>query len=237
MPKILEVKNLNVNFGHFEALKNISFSIEEKEIAAIIGPNGAGKTTLFLALLGLLPYKGEVIWHKNPVIGYVPQRLDIDFKTPLTVKELFLLKNNRDFWKPTKSLIENIKNDLSHCQAGFLIDYPISRLSKGQLQRVLIALAINKKPNFLLFDEPMAGIDIEGESTIYNLIHHLAKESGFTVLLISHDLNIIYEWADKVICLNHRMFCEGAPQKILDDVVLKKLYGKNIAFYHHDTHE
>lgn len=226
MSIILEVKNLTVKFGNFEALKNVSFSVKEKEISAVLGPNGAGKTTLFLALLGLLPYEGEIIWHKAVKIGYVPQRLEIDLNTPLTVKELFLLENNLSFWAPSLSLLADIKNNLAHSQSGFLLDYQLSKLSRGQLQRVLIALALYQKPNFLLFDEPLAGVDMEGETTIYTLINHLAKEAGLSVLIISHDLNVVYQWADKVICLNGRLVCEGQPRQVLTTKILQELYGK-----------
>lgn len=236
MSTILEVKNLTVRFGNFEALKNISFSLEEKEISAILGPNGAGKTTLFLTLLGLLPYEGEIIWHKPVNIGYVPQRLEIDLNTPLTVKELFLLENTFSFWSPSLSQLNDIKNNLSHSQSGFLLDYPLYKLSRGQLQRVLIALALHKKPNFFLFDEPLAGVDIEGEATIYTLINHFAKEAGLSVLMISHDLNVVYQWADKVICLNSRLVCEGHPRQVLTTETLQKLYSKNITFYQHVAH-
>ena len=234
----LEVKNLSVKFPDFKALEGISFSAEEGKITAIIGPNGAGKTVLFRALLGVLPYEGEIIWHKKPTLGYVPQRLEFDRTFPLTVKELLLLKTKGvNFWLPKESALKEVVNSLNHTRAGHLLDKRVGKLSGGELQRVLIAYAIFGQSDFLLFDEPLSGIDIEGEMTIYGLIKHLAKELNLTVLFISHDLNIVSEYADSVICLNKKLFCSGVPEKILTPEQLKALYGAPITFYLHKHEE
>lgn len=230
----LEVKNLSVKFADITALEGISFNIEEGNISAIIGPNGAGKTVLFRALLGILPYEGEIVWHKKPLFGYVPQRLEFDRTFPLTVRELLLLKNKENnFWLPKGQELKEVINALSHTRTSHLLDKQVGRLSGGELQRVLIAYALFGKPNFILFDEPSSGIDIEGEMTIYGLIKHLVKELNLTALLISHDLNVVYEYADEVICLNKKLFCSGAPEKILTPEQLKIVYGEPISFYLH----
>lgn len=229
---------MSVRFPDLVAVDKISFAAEEGKISAIIGPNGAGKTVLFRALLGVLPYEGEIIWHKKPTLGYVPQRLEFDRTFPLTVKELLLLKAKRaDFWLPQERILKETVNVLNHTRAAHLLDKRVGKLSGGELQRVLIAYAIFGQSNFLLFDEPLSGIDIEGEMTIYGLIKHLAKELNLTVLFISHDLNIVYEYADSVICLNKKLFCSGVPEKILTPEQLKTLYGTPIAFYLHKHEE
>jgi len=233
---LLEVKNLNVFYGKNHVLKDVSFNIEEGKVIAFIGPNGGGKTTLFRAILRAVPYQGTIIWHKKVKIGYVPQRFDFDFTFPLTVFELFLLRTNyKDFWFIGPRITNEIKNTLAHAGAGHLIYKRLGELSSGELQRVLIAYAIFGHPNILLFDEPTSGIDIEGEMTAYNLIQHLAKELNLTVLLISHDLNIVYEYVDEVICLNKRLLCSGSPKKILTPAQLQELYGVKSSFYYH-TH-
>jgi zinc transport system ATP-binding protein len=231
---LLEVKNLNVFYSKNHILEDVSFSIDEGKIIAIIGPNGGGKTTLFRAILGAVPYSGKIIWHKAAKIGYVPQRFDFDPTFPLNVFELFLLRtSNKDFWFTGPNVIGEIRNTLAHAGAGHLIYRKVSELSSGELQRVLIAYAIFGHPNILLFDEPTSGIDIEGEITAYNLIQHLAKELNLTVLLISHDLNVVFEYVDEAICLNKRLLCAGAPKKILTPAQLQELYGVKPSFYHH----
>jgi zinc transport system ATP-binding protein len=231
----LEVKNLNVRFGTFSVLKNISFSVNEGQVVAFIGPNGGGKTTLFRVLIDAVPYEGQIIWHKEPRISYVPQRFDFDPAFPLTVKELFLLRRPLgDFISQSLQSVKEIKEALDHVGAGHLLNRMVSKLSGGELQRVLIAYALFGEPNILLFDEPTTGIDIEGEVTVYNLISHIAKELGLTVLLISHDLNVVFEHVDQVVCLNRSMFCAGAPKKVLTPEQLQKLYGTPTTFYPHE---
>lgn len=231
---ILEVKNLNVFYGKNHVLQDVSFGVEEGKIAAIIGPNGGGKTTLFRAILGSIPSTGQVIWHKKARIGYVPQRFDFDLTFPLTVFELFLLRSDdKNFWLPGPSVTNEIKSTLAHAGARHLIHKKVGELSGGELQRVLIAYAIFGSPDILLFDEPTAGIDIEGEITAYGLLRHLARELNLTILLISHDLNVVYEYVDEVFCLNKKLLCSGSPQKILTPDQLQKLYGVPTTFYHH----
>lgn len=235
MSLFLEVKNLNVRYGKSTALSGVSFSVDEGDSLAIIGPNGAGKTTLLKCLLGTLDFEGEIIWHKNPRIGYVPQRFDFDRTIPLTVKEFFLLnRTGRDFLMPSAKLLSEITQALNHVNAHHLINRQIGELSSGEFQRVLIAQAIFSNPNILFFDEPTTGIDIEGEATIYSLLKHLAKELSLTLILISHDLNIVFEYANKVICLNKKMLCTGTPTAIMTPEHLARLYGGDVGFYKHE---
>ena len=233
MSIILEVKDLTVRFGKETVLENISFSVEEGEVFGIIGPNGAGKTTLFRAILGLIPYEGEIIWHKKARLGYVPQKLDFDRTLPLTGKELLLLRAKSGFWFPSAELSRDIKDVLAHVQAGYLEERRIGEMSGGELQRLLIAYAIIGKPEVLLFDEPTSGIDLAGEATVYNLIKHLAEEYKLSIFFISHDINILYTYVSHVLCLNRNLLCSGAPKDVLTEAQLKRLYGQNIQLYEH----
>ncbi len=235
---ILEIKNLSVKYDKIQILKNISFSLKEGKTLALLGPNGAGKSTLFKAILGLVDYEGEIIWNKKPKIGFVPQRFDFDKGVPMTVKEFILLhaNSNWNFWAPSKEILKNIKKHLKYLNAEKLINKKIGELSSGQFQRILIARALFGKPNVLLFDEPTADIDVEGEMTIYPLIRDLSKKLSFTPIVISHDLNIVYEFADNVICLNKKMMCSGAPKSVLTQDQLNELYGEGVGFYVHHNH-
>ena len=232
---ILETRNLSVSFDKQEILKDISFSVDEGDVLAIIGPNGAGKTVLFRTLLGFIPFDGKVKWREDAQIGYVPQKLFEKAELPLTVKEFFILKSKNLFFKD-KRLIESIFHELKAVGLNqSILNQQLVNLSHGQLQRVLIAWAILRHPNVLLFDEPTAGIDLAGEDTIYNLLHKLQNERGLTVLIISHDLNIVYRYADKVLCLNKEGICFGEPKKALTNEQIRRLYGES-AFYHHHVH-
>jgi len=229
---ILDVRDLSVAFNNEKVLKDISFSVDEGDVLAIIGPNGAGKSVLFRALMNLISYNGEIKWREDAQIGYVPQKLFEKAELPLTVKEFFILKSKNLFFKD-KQLIKSIFHELK--SVGLkpeILNQQLINLSRGQFQRVLIAWAILRHPNVLLFDEPTAGIDIAGEGNIYNLLHKLQDERGMSVLIISHDLNIVYRYADKVLCLNKENLCFGEPKKALTNEQIERLYGES-AFYHH----
>ena len=232
----VEVKDLSVKIGKERIVDNVSFSIRKGENVAIIGPNGAGKTTMLKALLGNIPHTGDVVWHEKPVIGYVPQKFDFDKTIPFTVIEFFLIYSAKDhgFWFPSASVKERIKECLLHVKAEHLFDKNIGTLSRGELQPVLIAQAIFGRPNILILDEPTASVDIEGERTIYHLVRHLVEEFSLTSIIVSHDLHIVHDFADKVICINKKMLCVGAPRAALSKDVLEELYGGDVTLYTHE---
>jgi len=233
----LEIKNLTVKMGGQRILDDISFNVEKGDVVAVIGPNGAGKTTLLKALMGLLPYEGEVIWHQIAKIGYVPQRFAFDRTFPLTVEELFLLKTGqKSFWFPSPLQKADITKALSHTQVESLLKQKIGQLSTGQLQRVFIAYALFGEPDLLLFDEPTAGIDIGAEMTVYNLLQEISREQKLTMMIVSHELNVVFRYATNVVCLNRRLACYGTPSEALSSEQLHKLYGPHTAFYTHDHH-
>lgn len=230
MPEtVLKVKNLSVSLGEHKILKDIDFEVTRGETLAIIGPNGAGKTVLFRSLIGVLPHAGEIQWSENAKVGYVPQRLDLDPQLSLTLKDLMMLKA-RILHLKTHAIGEALA--LVHLDRNDLPTKLIN-LSAGKLQRAMIALALLGDANVLLFDEPTASVDSPREEIIYETLHELQYQKGLTLLLISHDLNLVYRHATKVLCLNRSVFCYGEPQQALTDKMLSQLYDENIHYYHH----
>lgn len=234
---LLSVKNLNVEFEGRKIIQDFSFDIEKGETVAFIGPNGAGKTILFKALLSLIPYHGEIKWKENVKIGYVPQRLSIDRNFPLSAGDIF------DFEKISRSKAKLLLHLMG---AGLgpageekykdIFKERVGILSGGEFQRLLIAWAVAEEPDVLLFDEPTAGVDIGAEETIYQTLAKLQKIKGFTILLISHDVNVVYKYATKVICVNKKKICFGSPLDVLNAENLKRLYGEEAALYKHIHH-
>ena len=228
---ILKVDNLAVNLDGQKIIHDISFDLSRGDTVAIVGPNGAGKSVLFRALLNLVPYTGTITWMKNIKINYIPQRFTIDRDFPLTVREFlqFKTKSHHTILSALRSVGITDEHHINH----HLLDQRLGWLSGGQIQRVLIAWAIIDQPDVILFDEPTAGIDVGGEETIYHLIKKLKDEKDLTILIISHDLNVVYKYATTVLCLNKDMVCYGTPADALDPSALKALYGEATFFTHH----
>ena len=245
----ITVEGLCVKANDRHLVENISFSIEAGSIVAIIGPNGAGKTTLIRAVLGLLPYEtgsvrmfGKPFKHNSPHVrvGYVPQKIEFDRTFPLTVMELLRFTVPPFYSLPFRDRSRDearIKGLLETVGMHDLIDRSIGSLSGGELQRVMIAKAIVNDPQILFLDEPASGVDIEGQERFYDLVRRLNKEKGLTVILISHDLNVVYRFADNVLCMNRRLICSGKPAEALTDKVIKSVYGEMMGGYIHSCHE
>ena len=228
---ILKVSHLAVHLDGQKILRDVSFDLDRGDTVAIVGPNGAGKSVLFRALLNLVPYTGTVAWAKDIKINYIPQRFTIDRDFPLTVREFlqFKTKNRHAILGALRSVGITDEHHISH----HLLNQRLGWLSGGQIQRVLIAWAVIDQPDVILFDEPTAGIDVGGEETIYHLIKKLKDEKDLTILIISHDLNVVYKYATSVLCLNKDMICYGTPAEALDPSALKALYGEATFFTHH----
>ena len=220
---ILEIKNLSVRYGEQSILENISFDLEKGDALAVIGPNGSGKTTLLRAFLGATRYAGEIKISAGTEIGYVPQKIDLERDLPITVKEFLALRSRAE----PEGLLQAV--DL----APDFLKKRIGELSAGELQRVLIAWAISGHPDLLLFDEPTASVDVAGQKTVYELLHKLQDERNLALILISHDLTVVYRYAQKVLCLNRQQICFGVPSEVLTPAELAKLYGGDRKFYHH----
>ncbi len=221
---ILKVRNLTVKLDGETILENLNFEVRKGEVLTILGPNGAGKTVLLRTLLGLVPYNGEIEWKNGVKIGYVPQRVPFIKHIPLSVEEFFRLKGHSE--KEIK------KSLLSIGISSNILKKRIGDLSSGQFQRILIAFALIGEPEVLLFDEPTAGIDIGAEETIYTCLERLRKEKNLTILLVTHDLSVVYKFSSRCLCLNKRILCFGSP-KSLTSKLLSKLYGGEIKIYEH----
>ena len=231
--KIIEIDNVSFEYTKDEpVIENVSFFITEGDTTILIGPNGSGKTTLLKIMIGLLePTSGTVrIYGKKPKdirknIGYVPQRLYFDTTFPITVLEFLRLSGNTND-KEIISALESVGvKDISSSRIG--------ELSGGQLQRTLIARSLIKRPKILFLDEPMSGIDIGGEKNFYQLIKGIKEKYSITIIMVSHEVNIVSQIANQVICINKKMLCSGSPDTTLVPELIEKLYGKDISLYKH----
>ncbi len=212
-------------------LEDIDLDVSAGEILTLIGPNGAGKTTLVRVMLGLeWPDAGQVARASGLIVGYVPQRFDIERSIPLTVTRFLTLG------QPSPD--DEVMKALDEVGAGAIADQQIDRLSGGELQRVLLARALLRRPHLLVLDEPVAGVDYVGEAELYTLIGKLRAERGFGVLLISHDLHVVMAQSDRVICLNRHVCCSGVPHTVARHPEYVRLFGNEAALafgvYHHD---
>lgn len=229
METILSVKNLSVRLGGEVILKNLSFELGRGENLSVIGPNGSGKTVLLKTLLGMLPHQGEIAWGADTRIGYVPQKVEAEKHFPLNLSNLLDAK---------AELLGIPRSDIKHTVEAVgltpeMLKVPIGHLSGGQFQKSLIAFALLGRPTVLLFDEPTASIDQPGEEKIYELMARLQEKYNLTVLLVSHDLSLVYRHATKVLCLNRQKFCFGSPREVLDPKTLEGLYGLGAKYYEH----
>lgn len=238
MKPALEIDSLTVKYSGYThpAVEDVSFSVKENTITALIGPNGSGKTTLIKSVLGLLEHEGEIKIFGKPVnevyeqIGFVPQRFTFDQTFPITVYEfLSLVLTNHS----SRSISQKVKKALSYVSAVDISNKKLSTLSGGQLQRVLLARALVKQPKLLLLDEPESGVDVGGEQTFYDLVEKLVKEKKVTAIIASHELDVVYAYAEKVICLNCRTVCIGKPQDVLKQETFEELYGRGLKYYGH----
>ena len=230
---MLTVENLSVSYDEkgsqapAEVISNVSFSLNPRDVLVLLGPNGAGKTTLLRAILNLIPHTGTVKWDTKK-ISYLPPQEFLTRKNlpPLSVEDFFSFKS---------SDIDNVRHALYEVGLGpEIMDQRFDSLSTGQFQRMLIAWALIDKPDVLVFDEPMSGIDIGGEETIYTLLHKFWQERELSIILVTHDLSIVWEHASNVICLNKRMTCMGRPHEVLTPEKLKELYGTGVKYYEHN---
>jgi zinc transport system ATP-binding protein len=262
---VLEINNLSVRYDGHNAVDRINFSVMEGDLLGIVGPNGAGKTTLFRAILGLQNYTGDIklfgysgkhYYPLLPLIGYVSQKVNFEQNFPATVKEVVsmgilsekklhkgatLLQNCGYCWNRIYKKIE--KNDDRAIEAlktvglESLSERRIGELSGGELQRVFIAKALVKDPVLLILDEPVTGVDVETQNKFYNILKKINTENKITIVWSSHDLDAISNLANRVACMNRKLFFHGEKEEFFSNKDLLKTYTESamqMHMHHHD---
>jgi zinc transport system ATP-binding protein len=227
--RLLAVRDLRVAFGNHVALRALSFEVSSGDCLAIIGPNGSGKTVLLKALQHLIPYEGDIRWSPEARVGYVPQSVATDRQLPLRVRDVLGAKAR--FLHLADQEMQQVSSDLN--LSPDFVNAGIGTLSGGQSQKALIAFALLGRPNVILFDEPTASLDELSEERIYELIHELQSQRGITVILVSHDLSVVYRYANRVLCLSRGKTCIGSPKEILTPETLEEVYGAPLKYYRH----
>ena len=232
MVNALEVERLSVRLGAAEVLAELDFTVAAGSALAVIGPNGSGKTVLLRALIGALPHRGAVRWAPGTRIGYVPQKLDIERDLPVT---------GRDFLRARARASVAGAAPADAARALDLVGLPaqaagrrIGALSGGQFQRLLLACALVGRPSVLLFDEPTSGVDEPGEERLYEMIHRVQAAEALTLLLVSHELSVVYRYAENVLCLGREHRCLGPAREILTPETIARVYGEAPRYHHHD---
>ena len=214
----LSVSHLTVREERRLLLDDVTFEVRRGSVVAIVGPNGAGKTTLFRALLGVVPYRGEVRWAEPVRFGYVPQKL-VETDIPLSAREFLSMKCPTDF----RSCLNTVGLDPT------LLQKTLGVLSGGEIQRILIAWAIVDRPQVLLFDEPTSNVDTGSQDVIFQTLRRVQQDLGETILLVTHDVHAVHHFADQVIVLRTRLLFSGGPVDLLSDRrLMTEAFGVNV---------
>ena len=215
---LVKLDNVGISINDKWLVKGVSLQVEKNKIVTLIGPNGSGKSTTAKIALGIYKkIQGKVEKYTNKV-GYVPQKISIDWTLPLRVKDFMTLTESLDN--------ETITEALSLTGVIHLKEKNLSDLSGGEFQRVLLARAISKKPELLVLDEPVQGVDFTGEIALYELIKKISDELNCGILLISHDLHTVMTATDHVVCLNGHVCCSGSPMDVAKNNEYKALFGE-----------
>jgi len=222
---LITLNKVNKAFAERPILQNISMQLMQGEITTLIGPNGAGKSTLVRLILGLIrPDSGSITPAADLKVGYLPQKISIDPSLPISTGRFLQLANTSH--KAGHEALEMM--GISHLAAS-----PIQMLSGGELQRALLARAILRKPNFLVLDEPVQGVDVTGQNALYEMIGELSKSLNCGILMVSHDLHLVMSATDQVICLNQHICCQGHPEQVTQDQAYIDIFGQTTAIYAH----
>ena len=219
----LKVNDLGVNFGSEEVLHDVSFHLHCGEIVALIGPNGAGKSSLFRTILGQIPHTGTIEFQRaggdktRPLIGYVPQSPSFDRGDPVSVFDFFSAAISKwpVFLPSPKKLRTRVENCLARVHGESLMDKRMGALSGGELQRVLLALALEPLPHILVLDEPLSGVDIDGEKQLLDMLDEIRTKYDLSILLSTHDFATLDQYADKVLLLKSEILKVGTPAEVL----------------------
>lgn len=252
---LIHAQNIRHRYGTNSAwvLDNIDLKIQPREIVTLIGPNGAGKSTLLSILLGLSqPTSGRLQRQANLKIGFMPQKIQIDPTLPMTVERFLQLgetakqptwlthifSSTKQTERHAQRPIENLcwAQIIEQLNIARLLHKPIQKVSGGEMQRILLARALLRQPDLLVLDEPVQGVDLHGQAELYQYINELRNEYGVAVLMVSHDLHLVMNHTDQVICLNQHICCSGHPLNVSQAPEFKNLFGDlsgAIAIYEH----
>lgn len=231
---LIRGRAIGKSFAGRAVLENVDIAVAAGEIVTVIGPNGAGKSVLLRILLGLIkPDSGRVTLRPAIRVGYMPQKLVVDSTLPLPVRRFL------DLAVPSDD--KAVRAALAEVGADAVIDSPIQALSGGEFQRVLLARALLRRPDLLVLDEPVQGVDVSGQEELFDLIRAIRDRRQCGVLMVSHDLHLVMAATDTVVCLNRHICCTGRPEAVRGDPAYRALFGasalETIAVYtHHHDH-
>lgn len=222
----IQLKNISVKYGNVEALKNINLKIKHRDFLGILGPNGGGKTTLLKVLLGLVDnYTGELMIGDKVTIGYVPQFSTFNSSFPISVRDVILMgrikKGISPFFKYSEEDLDITHETMNLLGIASLQNRQISKLSGGQLQKVLIARALAQETNCLILDEPTASLDAESKNEIYHYLREINKKA--TIVTVSHDIGVVSAYVKSISCLNQELYYHGDPEDIGESI--ERAYG------------
>ena len=220
----LRIQDLSVRIGKDSILRNVNLHLHCGQIVALIGPNGAGKSTLLKAILGDREYEGVISFSvpgqrtRKPRIGYVPQSPTFDPGDPVTVADLFscCMSKRPAFLGLGKTFRTHVVSCLERVHGEDLIDKRIGTLSGGELQRVLLALALDPVPNILILDEPLSGVDVEGMETLMDMLDELRQDYDLSILMTTHDFGMLPRYADHVVLIDHAVIEQGSAEDVLN---------------------
>jgi len=235
MNTLIEAKNLTVIRQGKPILKDVSVTIKNQDFITIIGPNGAGKSMLLKCLMGFYkPEFGSILQKKGLKIGYVPQRLIADQIMPITTRRFLSLRK--------KTAVNNLEKTTTETGIESILDKPLSVLSGGELQRVLLARSLLENPELIVLDEPAQNLDISGQLGFYKLLERIYQERHLSILMVSHDLHMVMATTQQVLCLFHHVCCSGTPQAVTKDPEFISLFGHDMAqmmavYHHHHDHQ
>ena len=228
----LRIQDLSVQIGSEYILKDINMHVHCGEMVALIGPNGAGKSTLLKAVLGQQDYNGVISFsvpgqrNRKAKIGYVPQSPSFDPGDPVTVSDLFACCMSRrpEFTGLSKTMQENVSGFLARVHAEDLIDKRVGTLSGGELQRVLLALALEPMPNVLILDEPLSGVDVEGIDSLMDMLDEIRKSYDLSIVMTTHDFDVLSKYADQVVLMDQSILCSGTPEDVLTSDAFRQAF-------------
>ena len=230
----LRIQDLSVKIGQDSILKDVNLHVHCGQIVALIGPNGAGKSTLLKAVLGERDYDGLISFsvpgqrNRKAQIGYVPQSPTFDPGDPVTVADLFAccMSKRPAFCGLPKGIRTHIVDCLERVHGEDLIDKRIGTLSGGELQRVLLALALDPIPNILILDEPLSGVDVEGMETLMDMLDELRQDYDLSILMTTHDFGTLPRYADHVVLIDHAVIAQGSAEEVLNSDGFRNVFRK-----------